>query len=207
MYSFSITTTLLLPLIGYTPAMAGQQTLSIVYVNGADEGGASIAAGLRWWEARVGVRFGTVESRLDVGADLLALNVCRDRSWLPKAQAMPTLYVVDDWLVCDGVIVAGYAVPGTAILSAPLREDEAAHEIGHVWGATDGHHEARGDIMDYRAMKAAFERGYVAGRTFVEVGASPSGASGRAATAQQGRQPGARRVEVSYSYERFAGAF
>jgi hypothetical protein len=196
-----------LPLIGYTPAMAGQQTLSIVYVNGADEGGASVAAGLRWWEARVGVRFGVSERRLTVDADPLALNVCRSRGWLPKAQTMPTLYVVDGWLTCDGVIVAGYAVPGTAILSAPLREDEAAHEIGHVWGATDGHHEARGDIMDYRAMKAAFERGYVAGRTFVEVGASPSGASGRAANAQQGRQREARRVEVSYPYERAGEAF
>jgi hypothetical protein len=204
MYSFSITTTLLLPLIGYTPAMAGQQTLSIVYVNGADEGGASIAAGLRWWEARVGVRFGTVESRLDVGADLLALNVCRDRSWLPKAQAMPTLYVVDDWLVCDGVIVAGYAVPGTAILSGPLREDEAAHEIGHVYGGQD---ETAPGIMNWRTMQDAYKAGIVSAATLRAIGASPSGASGRAATAQQGRQPGARRVEVSYPYERFAGAF
>jgi hypothetical protein len=220
MFSTSITTTLLLPLLGWTLPMHGPQPISVVWVStprdawgDRTEARAVIMAGLRWWEARTDVVFTLVESELTVDADILSLNVCRDRSWLPGARALPTLYVVA-WeptyraLDCDGVNVADWAEPGRAIVWGGARVDEIAHTVGHVYGASDGHEEARGDIMDYRAMRGAYAEGRVSEATYREIGASPRvGGPARTASAKARRGQRSRAKMQSYTYERSIGGF
>jgi hypothetical protein len=216
----AITTTLFLPLLGYTPAMHGAQPIAVVWVStprdtweNRTEARAAIVAGLDWWEARTEVEFEIVESELAVDADILSLNVCRERSWVPGALTLPTLYVVA-WLPsglaldCDGVNVADWAEPGRAIVWGGIRPDEAAHTVGHVWGASDGHDEARGDIMDYRMMPWAYEHGYVADATWREIGAIPRvGGLARTTSARARQGQRARAVKASYQVERYAGGF
>ena len=157
-----------LPLVSHAPPqMHGAQIVHVIYVNGADQGHDALVDGFNWWHAISGATFAIYESSADIpGADL-ALDVCQDRSWLPEDRDPITLYVLPDWLHCGDTWMAGYALPGVAILSGPLRSEEAAHEIGHVYGAAD---EIVPGIMNFRTIRQSYIDGVISEQTKKAVG-------------------------------------
>ena len=183
----AITTTLLLPLLGWHPAMSGPQTINVVWVSTpraswGDTADARLAldAALRWWEARADVAFGTVETTMTTDVDVLTLNVCRDRgrSWLPVTIAGPTLSMVatnGDGLLCDGAPVGDYnegqraIVWGLLVRDSPTDQATLAHTLAHLYGAADG---PSGDIMDKDVYVDSYRAGIIADSTWMAIGAT-----------------------------------
>jgi hypothetical protein len=210
LFSSAITTTLLLPLLGYTPAMHGRQSIAVVWVDTArdtwgdtTEARERIDAALRWWEARVAVSFTVEETRLTIDVDPYTYDICHDRSWAPQGRAFymiawePTYRI----FTCDGVNVADWADVSGALLWGGVRVDEIAHTVGHLYGA---HDEDEPGIMNFPTMQQSYREGRVSEATFRAIGASPVAAPGLLARGLRERQQGAR-VDMSYQIERYAG--
>lgn len=166
-----------LPLIGYTPAMPSHTTIAIVYVDtSADRWQGDIQPtidqALAWWQARTGIMLDYTEDHMTVTADVNALNVCRDRQWLPNTQADMTLYVVawqptERALMCDGVNVADYTLPGMGIVWGGIWPEEMAHTIGHLYGAAD---ETAPGIMNAQTLRQSYRDGAVSDQTIEAIG-------------------------------------
>ena len=188
----TITTTLFLPLLLLSPPrMVGPQQVNVLWVStprtawqDTDDARLALAAALRWWEARAVVSFTTVEMTMTIDTDMLALNVCRERSWLPPAPPTPTLYMIATdgaALDCDGVAVGDYTIGTQAIVwgwlirDSPTDQATLAHTLAHLYGAQDTHaHDGQpgsGDIMDRNVYVDAYRQGIIAASTWQAIGA------------------------------------
>jgi hypothetical protein len=223
---------LYLAFVGFSPvAMRGEQQINVVWLDtprdtwtDTSEARAALSDALAWWEARVEVSFIVSERRAAIDHDPYAADICHDRSWAPAGRA---LYMVA-WeptnrvFTCDGVNVADWADPSSALIWGGARPDELAHTIGHFYGALDTHAGMpggpTGDIMDKDALLAAYRAGYVSDTTLAAIGATrrvdvvPGGHGGRGATDAAARRwqasrAGNIRVENPYSIERRIGGF
>ncbi len=227
-----ITTTVYLALMGYHPAMDGQQQIAVVWVNTprdawTDDGRAlarsQIRAALDWWEVRADVAFATSERAITTTVDVLSLNACTDRSWLTDQADGPSLYLIAykptyRALTCDGVVVGDAGVSGDPriAVSGYLPESSVsqaiiAHTVAHLYGARDTHDPPSGDLMDRTCFVWAYEQGIVADQTWAAIGATrraPSGAADRAGQIVEtpGRRPArghhSQEMRESYLYER-----
>lgn len=197
-------------MLGYHPAMAAQQPIAVVWVNTprdqwSDDGRAlarsQIRAALDWWEVRAEVAFSTSERTITTTTDVLSLNACRDRAWLPDQVEAPVLYLIayeptHRALDCDGVVVGDVTELGhmRAIVGGYLPESSTsqaviAHTVGHIYGA--GHAESGIMHRDGATMRDAYEAGIVDDATIAAIGATRRGVA-PAHTTSAGTQPGQR---------------
>lgn len=168
------------------PPMQGHQTIHIVWVDtprdywtDTERARAGILAGLHWWEPLADVEFSTVESTMITSVDVLALNTCRDRSWLPESTYEPTFYIVAAEptyraLDCDGVNIGDYdEMDKTRAIvwgytEGNLLAEVIAHTVGHLYGAPDG---PSRDIMDKNYFVQAYRDHVVVESTLRAIGA------------------------------------
>ncbi len=174
-------------MVMHPPPMQSHQTIHIVWVDTStdywldvSDAREDLIAGMRWWERLVNVEFSMEESWLTTDVDVLALNTCRDRSWLPELTYEPTFYIVAveptyRALDCDGVNIGDYDEIGhvRAIVwgyaEGSLLAEVTAHTLGHLYGALDG---PSRDIMDKDRYVQAYQDGTVVESTLQAIGAS-----------------------------------
>jgi hypothetical protein len=172
-----------LPLVsGYNlPPMRDNQVLQIVWVETTQEKWTAedkitaryeIDASLRWWENLVLVSYSTQESTYKTDVDILSLDVCHHREWLPVNSGL-TFYMISTKpynkpLVCDGVNVLDYtdnqgrAIYWGNLTSSILFRAGFVHTLGHLHGARDGPSK---DIMDKDVFIESYQNYTVAGST------------------------------------------
>ncbi len=181
-----ITATIFLAFMGYIPSMYGVQPISVIWLDtGRDrwqtllEAQYTLSEAFRWWEDRTEVSFLVTEYHRSIEEDPYSVDICHDRSWAPKERAIymvawePTYRI----FVCDGVNVADWADPSSALVWGGIRPEEMTHTIGHLFGALDTHagsiQGASHDIMDRDFVGRAYKEGCISPQTLLTIGAVP----------------------------------
>lgn len=167
--------------------MRGKQRLTLVWVDTSKESWTEsdkqlareqAAFSTHWWETLVSVSFSVQEQTLVVPLNVLAFDVCHNRSWLPASEGK-TIYMLAvtptyNPLVCDSIVVLDYTQDdGRAIYWGYVGEGNSfreglAHTLGHLYGARDGPSK---DIMDKDTLYEAYQNHTVADTTIQSIGA------------------------------------